>query len=89
MLNQLIHIQSRIQSRYVGLAVDGCLIDGLAVMSGVFLRQQSQYFGGNYLPTLVDDHTPTTTGDRIGWTKRWHRMLHWHSFPHCLQLQQG
>ena len=85
MLNQLINIPSR----YVGLTVDGCLIDGLTAMSGIFLRQCGQYPGSNYLLTPLGDRSRTTTGDLIGWTKHSHRMLHWRSFPSRLQLQQG
>ncbi|MGF1523993.1 MAG: hypothetical protein ACFBSF_16875 [Leptolyngbyaceae cyanobacterium] len=94
MLNQLIQIPSR----YAGLTTDGRLIDGLAVVSGVFLQQfqqYEQYFGigepslpiGNRPPMTTG--APTPVGGDLGWTKRWHRKQHWHSFPHCLQLHQG
>ncbi|MEL6381975.1 MAG: hypothetical protein AAFQ89_05795 [Cyanobacteria bacterium J06626_18] len=89
MLNQLIHIPSR----YAGLTTDGCLIDGLAVVSGVFFQHYEQYFGSDDSPMPVDDcppktGIPTPAGSDLGWTKRWQRMQHWH-FPHHLQLHQG
>ncbi|MEM9004423.1 MAG: hypothetical protein AAGE59_12975 [Cyanobacteria bacterium P01_F01_bin.86] len=84
MLNQLIQIPSR----YVDLTVDGCLIDGLAVMFGVGQRQHF-YSDGNYLLPLGSDGLPPITGNRTGLTKRWHRTWYRHSFFHCLQLQQG
>lgn len=85
MLNQLI----RIQTRYIGMTADGCLIDGLIGIH-IFLPEST---GSTPRKPNVSVQSGTAARFRLGnllqWLKRLHLRRYWLSLSGCLQLQQG
>ncbi|MEM0979451.1 MAG: hypothetical protein AAGH78_04165 [Cyanobacteria bacterium P01_H01_bin.58] len=85
MLNQLICIQTR----YVGMIADGCLLDGLVGIH-IFLSTPT-----GHIPSQPMMLAPGGTvaqlrlGNFLQWIKRSHLQRYWLSLSGCLQLQQG
>jgi len=85
MLNQLI----RIQARYIGLLINGCLIDGLIGLVNAVFRLSTGQFGSSSLITLTGDLILPVQSDRTGSENCLQPLRYWHVPGDPLRLQQG